>query len=272
MNELISDWQTYLTTERGLAPATIKLYVRYIETLNKDVGDPARLSTDQLRAWLHSKGGSAGTVSNRITALKGFYGFLFRSGVTRKDPSLPLEPPKGRGTPRGPVENLGDVLAQLDQVDRKANLWSVTQRRVGESRDMAVFLAETGLRINEAVACGWPVPCPSEAVVKKGRKETRVSVSQEARDAWDRLGGKWPTKARATQRRFEKAGFHPHQLRHWHRAHKPRGEGVTSTTGRQSSAQFGSEPFDQISQQYSREELVLIHGFLSKLLKRLPSE
>lgn len=275
MSELIADWRTYLSTERGLAPATIKLYVRYIETLQKDLGDTAALSTDDLRGWLHSKGGSAGTVSNRITALKGYYSFLFRSGVVPKDPALPLEPPRGRGAPRGPVENLDEVLSELDEVDRKANLWSVAQRRVGESRDMAVFLAETGLRINEAVACRWPVPCPSEGVVRKGRKETRVEVSPEAQEAWNRLGGKWPNKARATQRRFEKAGFHPHQLRHWHRANMsgPR-QGLVSSASVRSThgADEGTmRALDEITRHYSREELAIVHGFLTKLVKALPA-
>lgn len=52
-------------------------------------------------------------------------------------------------------------------------------------------------------------------IIGKGNKEAIVTISPDARAAWDRLGGKWPCGARATQRRFEKAGFTPHQCRHW---------------------------------------------------------
>ncbi len=270
MSDLISDWRSYLEVERGRKPATIKLYLGYLEALERDAGDPATLSTDDLRAWLHSKGGKAGTVSNRITALKGFYAFLVRSGILRDDPALPLEAPRGRGTPGGPVENLDEVLLILDDVDRRALDTGTNHKRyVGQSRDMAVFLAETGLRVSEAVACKWPVPCPSEVkVARKGRTRTSLAVSQAARKAWDRLGGKWPIGARATQRRFEKAGFHPHQLRHWYRANigKRHGHPQAPQTSSLLARKRTVHAIDEIAEQYSNEDLTVILGFLTKLL------
>lgn len=266
MNELISDWQRFLAKEKGRAPNTILLYGRTLGTLQREVGEPETLSTPELRSWLQAKGGSAGTVGNRISALKSFYQFLVRSGARDDDPSAELVSPKHRTPPRKPVEDLQGILMRLNQTDENANLWSVTQRRVGETRDMAVFLAETGLRISEAVAGDWPVPCPPEIVVTKGRKRETVVVSKAARDAWDRLGGKWPVGARATQRRFEKADFHPHQLRHWHRLHKGNGSPSPGQGGTGIAApDAGTGVLERVLDSYSEAERDVIRRFLKSL-------
>lgn len=266
MNELMSDWQRYLSREKGRAQNTIRLYGRTLETLQRDVGEPEALSTPELRKWLQMKGGSAGTVGNRISALKSFYQFLVRSGARSDDPSAELVSPKHRTPPRKPVEDLQGILKRLDQTDENANLWSVTQRRVGETRDMAVFLAETGLRISEAVEGNWPVPCPPEIVVAKGRKKETVVVSAAGRDAWDQLGGKWPVGARATQRRFEKAEFHPHQLRHWHRLHKGNGSPSSGQVGRDIAAPHaGTGVLERVLDSYSEGERDVIRRFLKSL-------
>lgn len=269
MSDVLRDWQNYLKINLGRAASTRRLYLRNVEQLRDDMGDPTTLSTDDLRAWLHRKGGSAGTVSNRITTLKSFYGYLVKAGVRIDDPSRPLEPPSRRIAAPDQIADLDRVLALLDQTDRRANEFGGEQkRRVGESRDMAVFLAETGMRISEAVVCDWPVPCPPiVTVIGKGHKETAIAVSDAAREAWDRLDGKWPTRARATQRRFEKAGIHPHQLRHWHRANRLRSESAKISQDASDSL-AGEQPptvLDEVTATYRNQELALVASFLTDL-------
>lgn len=267
MRELLDEWKGYLSHERGLAPATVKLYGRYLESLAREAGDPLSLDTADLRAWLQGKRGSAGSVGNRISALKSFYSFLVRTGARGTDPSQQLVAPKHRPSPGKPVKDLDRVLRKLDEVDRKANDSGAVTRRVGESRDMAVFLAETGLRISDAVACEWPVPCPPEATVRVGRRREKVTISPAAREAWDQLGGRWPLGARATQRRFEKAGFHPHQLRHWHRAFKRQITGVGMTASEETQLPQEVTALRQLAADYTEAELSIISDFLSKALK-----
>lgn len=272
MSELLEDWKGYLSHERGLAPATVKLYGRYLESLAREVGDPLSLDTADLRAWLQGKRGSAGSVGNRISALKSFYSFLVRTGARATDPSQQLVAPKHRPSPGKPVDNLDEVLDKLDDVDRRANKFSATPRRVGESRDMAIFLSETGLRISDAVSCEWPVPCPQEGSIKVGRRTEKLTISEDAREAWNRLGGKWPTGARATQRRFEKAGFNPHQLRHWHRAFKRQEPGrgpARLLTGPELPDDVRA--LQEVATEYNEEERALISGFLHKALQALES-
>lgn len=213
---LTSAWVAWMTFSKNLSPNTQKLYTRTIELAWDEIDDLPRATEEALERWVQSKGGRAGTVANRITALASFFRFLVKTKRRLDNPTAEMDRPKIHKRLPKPVEDLETALALLDEADRKANLWSTEQRRVGESRDMAVFLCETGLRIHEAVKCDWPVPCPDEAyVIGKGDKEELMQITDKAREAWDRLGGRWPIKARATQRRFEKAGIHPHQCRHW---------------------------------------------------------
>lgn len=211
----ITEWATWLEVSKGNLPNTVRLYARAVQHASEEIPDLIHATEDALQAWVNEKGGSASTVSNRVSALTSFYRYLRKMKVRPDNPALELDRPKRRkGIPK-PVDDLETVLNALDLEDRRANDVGAIPRRVGESRDMATFLVETGLRIHEAVALNVPVPVPEEiTIIGKGAKEAIVLLTDKAREALDRLGGCWPIGARATQRRFEKVGIHPHQLRH----------------------------------------------------------
>lgn len=220
MNDCIERWGDYLSKERGLAPSSIRLMTSHLRQLLADLEDPRVLQTDDLRTWLHTKGGSSSTFASRLTSCRGFYKWLVITKQRIDDPTMGIQAPKQQqGLPR-PVENLDDALVILDELDRRNNanaakMKCLTPRPVGQTRAMAVFMAETGLRIHEAVPLVLAVPCPDQLrIVGKGGKHAFVPLSEDARDAWDFLGGQWPLGIRGTQRRFKEAGFTPHQLRH----------------------------------------------------------
>ena len=220
MNDCIDRWADYLGKEKGLAPTSIKLMTSHLRQLLGDLEDPRVLHTEDLRTWLHTKGGSSSTFASRLTSCRGFYKWLVITKQRIDDPTMGIQAPKKRqGLPR-PVENLDDALDILDELDRRNNenalkMKCLKVRPLGETRAMAVFLAETGLRIHEAVTLVLPVPAPDQLrIVGKGGKHAFVPLTDEARDAWDFLDGQWPLGIRGTQRRFKEAGFTPHQLRH----------------------------------------------------------
>lgn len=210
------DWLEWLEKSKDLSPNTVKLYRRTVEIARVELGDLTTLSTEVLEDWLQRKGGKVGTRNNRICALTSFYSYLRKRKVIAANPCDDLERPRARkGLPK-PVKDYASVLEALDASDIKANECGSIPRRVGETRDMVVVLAETGLRIHEAVALNVRVPCPEQIeVLGKGRKEAMILMTDEAREALDRLGGCWPIGARATQRRLEKVGTHPHAFRHY---------------------------------------------------------
>ena len=213
MNRLVAAWQVWLHQRRE--PTTCKLYERTVLMLEREMGREGpleRLETKHLHSWLHEKRGSTGSYANRVAALRSFYGYLFDQKIIPEDPSRRLEIPKQVPSAREPVRDLKTKLRALDALDERVG------RRVGESADMAVFLAQTGMRISDACALSINPPVPSQISISRGRKPDKVfELSPLARGAMDRLGGSFRIGARALQRRFEKAGFHPDQLRHWHR-------------------------------------------------------
>lgn len=221
MNRWVGSWVTWLEHEKRRMPSTCRLYQRTLEILETDtsgIGPVETLETSDLRSWLHSKGGSPGTWGNRVSALRSFYGYLVERNVRIDDPSRRLEVPKGKPPAREPVRDLSAKLIELDEADIKANAKGVIPRRVGETRDMAVFLAYSGMRISDACALSLKPPVPDRIVISSGgRRDKTIELPFEARSALDKLDGRFGIGARALQRRFEKVGFHPDQLRHWHR-------------------------------------------------------
>lgn len=214
-------WMTFLSTSKGLLPNTLRLYGRCIEGLAQDHPDKdvASLVPVELETWLQNKGGSASSYSNRLSALRSFYRFLVRREIRMDDPTINIEAPKRRkGLPK-PVREIAKVLDKLDFEDQRSNERTGynKQRRVGETRDMAMFIAGTGMRISEACSVDLPVPAPDEfTIIGKGAKERPVFLAiPESKAAIERLGGSIDIGPRAIQRRFERADFHPHQLRHW---------------------------------------------------------
>lgn len=217
----VTTWSgEYLPKMKALSPNTVRLYSRTLAVVEKDLGNPDDLQTDTIEAWLYQKGGCAGTMSNRISALRSFFKYLVRIKYRLDNPMEPIEAPKKKKSIPNPVQDVPGILKRLDAIDAKAHDRLANDekhlRPLGQSRAMAVVLLYTGLRIHEAVALNETVPVGDTLfVVGKGAKPARIPLVQEAQDALNFLGGKWPIGARATQRRFEKAGFYPHQCRHW---------------------------------------------------------
>lgn len=73
-------------------------------------------------------------------------------------------------------------------------------------------------------------------------------------------------RSKATQRRFEKSGFHPHQLQHWHRmnSHNGRPE-VGGTESRPSGDPVGA--LEEVLGNYNDAERDVIRGYLQRLLE-----
>lgn len=212
-------WLAYLRVERNLSPNTIRLYERVIDEVLKQVGPLETITTDDIRVWLHARGGQAGSVGNRISALRSVFKFMSRAKVRAENPMDAIDAPRRhKGVPK-PIKDIAAKLRALDEQDARVHATLPNDKKhlrpLGQSRAMVTFLTETGLRIHEAVAMDIEVPCPEILVlIGKGHKEALLPLTEEARQASDFLGGKWPIGARATQRRFEKAGFTPHQCRH----------------------------------------------------------
>lgn len=213
---LIQLWVAWLQREKGRSSSTLRLYEREVRRLGT-YGSLEQLQVQDLRRCLMNQGGRPGTIANRIQAFRSFYDYLAQNDFRTDNPARKLDRPRVPLRLPRPVKEPERLFAKLDAVDAR-----VDGRRVGESRDIAVFLRETGLRISEACRLNVSTPIPDLIRIHgKGGKERMVPLTLRAQAALQALGGHMPLGPggnpigpRAIQRRFEKAGFSPMQLRH----------------------------------------------------------
>lgn len=231
----------FLATERHVSPHTLRAYradlVRFLADVEADRA--AAVTAQALRAWLRSVDGrlDRATIARKLSAIRGFFRHLVRTGRLRRDPTAGIATPRGRR--RLPVH------LSLDETDRL--LATPAGAGLRDARDRAILevLYSAGLRVSELTGLDWEhVDWEADVarVVGKGRRERLAPIGRAARAAlerYQRLLG-WPrtgpvfrnhrggrltarSVARMLTGRLEAAGIvrpaSPHALRHTFATH-----------------------------------------------------
>jgi site-specific recombinase XerD len=150
---LQKQYETYLRQERGLAPATIGRYWRFlrhflVERFGEGPICLRTLAPDDISGFLlrHARSGSPGVAKLMVAAMRSFFRFLFRQGEIDHDlagavPTVPT----WRHTELPRHLEADDVERVLQACDRSTS--------VGR-RDYAILLllARLGLRASEVIA------------------------------------------------------------------------------------------------------------------------
>jgi integrase/recombinase XerC len=157
---LLADYTSYLATQRGLSPHTVRAYVGDVGTLLDSlpaVGADDGVATDlssldlaALRSWLAGQSRrrmARSTLARRSAAARAFTAWLHRTGRLPTDPGLRLLAPR-------PDAHVPAVLA----VDEAAELLEIAATRADDGdpshlRDHAALelLYATGVRVSELV-------------------------------------------------------------------------------------------------------------------------
>ena len=179
----LEQFHDYLTYERGLSPRTVSAYGRDLArwlgfVAGLGVGDPGRVTAQQLREWVFSlkDGGLAATSIRRAqSALRTYYAFLLAEGAVAADPTDRLESP--RATRKLPeflsIEETTRLLESPDE--SKPLFW----------RDRAILevLYASGVRVSELVELPLSALDVDEGfatILGKGSKERIVPVGEPA--------------------------------------------------------------------------------------------
>lgn len=185
----LEPFRDYLAYERGLAGRTVDAYLRDCGAFaafasEAGVEAPPEVDFALLRAFvahLTSEGLAASTVARKVSALRGYFGFLLEEGIIDADPTERLEAPR-----RG--RTLPDVLS-VGEVERL--LASVSVEDEPGFRDLAILevLYGAGLRVSELTGLDLRDLFPDQALLRvtgKGSKERLVPLGAGARRSLER--------------------------------------------------------------------------------------
>ena len=155
MNNLIHEFITYLSVERGLASNTLESYGRDLRQYSQFLGEEeadldavSRTTIINYLLFLQKQGKATATIARRLAALKAFYQFLVREKRIKTDPTANLESPKlEKRLPR--VLTVAEVERLLAQPDP-------SQPAGLRDRAMLELLYATGIRVSELVSLNVP--------------------------------------------------------------------------------------------------------------------
>ncbi len=175
----------YLGGTRNVAAHTIKAYrsdiSSYLDWCDRASVDPLTLTTPELRRWLgelRRARYAPRTLNRKLSALRGFYGWLVERDLASTSALATMPGPKmGRHLPK--VVGDREVRQMLAAVDGES-AWDVFDRALVE------FLYATGARIQEASNVNLDdidLSRGSVTLFGKGSKERLVPVYPKARIA-----------------------------------------------------------------------------------------
>ncbi|NHM15604.1 tyrosine recombinase [Eggerthellaceae bacterium zg-887] len=192
--ELVGRYCDSLRVERNCSPHTVRAYACDLDGYGRWADragiDPLRASHRDVRGYLAELDAAAyerATINRRISAVRGFYGWLAAQGVIESDPTALLSGPKMRR--RLPhTLRLGDIESLLAAT--RADAGDDPQARALALRNEALFevVYAAGLRVSEAVSLTvGSIDAPSRQikVFGKGSKERIVPVHDQALRAVD---------------------------------------------------------------------------------------
>lgn len=159
--EAAAGFRAYLAVERGYSPRTVESYLREVEAFRAGTTRPlTRLDTIEIRRHLARlfDVNDAVTIARKLSALRGFFGWLYRKGVIAGNPAAAIRGPKKKKS----LPRALDVDDAARLVEMPAAVRRPTARKLAASeaaradllrlRDAAMFevLYGGGLRVSEA--------------------------------------------------------------------------------------------------------------------------
>ena len=188
MNDLIGDFQIYLTAERNVSDHTRVAYIGDLEEFAeflqknnfiKNRDGIANVETETVRSYLgylFRQKVKKVTVNRKISSLRSFYKYLIRYGKTKNNPAAMIQTSK--------TEKYMPNFLSVDEMFELLNAQSISSISGLRNLAMLELFYSSGLRLSELAGLNVMDLDFNQALVKvrgKGRKERIVPVGGQAR-------------------------------------------------------------------------------------------
>ena len=183
LDELVDRYLNYLVVEKGLAPKTIEAYAGDLSGFALFLGQHEIKAIDRADTAvilkyiikLRKSGRGAATRARHLVALRGFFRFLHRTGLIKRNPAKLVDLPKS-GLKLPTVLNVEEIDRLLSAPD--------PEKPAGQ-RDAAMLelMYAAGLRVSELIGLKMNavnLEAGFVRVVGKGSKERIVPIGRKA--------------------------------------------------------------------------------------------
>ena len=152
MKEEIRRFAEYLETEKHASENTRVSYQRdlmqmaaFLEGMGiRELSRVTRTALNSYVLMLEKEGKAASTVSRNLASMKAFFGYEFKRGRIRKDPSESIHAPR--------IEKKAPVILTVEEVDRLLAQPSGDSAKEIRDKAMLELLYATGMRVSELIS------------------------------------------------------------------------------------------------------------------------
>lgn len=182
MSRAVAEFLDHLRVERRMSANTLDAYRRDLDALvqwasSAGVDDVASLDGERVRAFIaaeHRRGLTPKSLQRRLSACRGFYGWLLKHGRIDANPAAAVRAPKA-----------ARKLPQVLDVDEAVQLVELPTDAPLGMRDRAILelFYSSGLRLSELCSLRWHELDLNEGLVQvlgKGGKQRIVPVGSHA--------------------------------------------------------------------------------------------
>ncbi|NQV04386.1 MAG: site-specific integrase, partial [Candidatus Omnitrophica bacterium] len=185
MNELIEEFLSYLSVERGLAKNTLEAYkrdlARFFDYLKSrrtvSINNVTRQKITSFMLAEKDRGLSSNSISRELACFKSFFKFLVRENKIREDITSVIESPKL-------WKRLPDTL-NIDEVEMLLKAPNVRDSMGARDRASLELMYATGMRVSELINLKMDDVNMEVGFVKcfgKGGKERIVPFGKKAKE------------------------------------------------------------------------------------------
>ena len=154
MKEEIRRFAEYLEAEKHASENTRVSYQRdlmqmaaFLEGMGiRELSRVTRTALNSYVLMLEKEGKAASTVSRNLASMKAFFGYEFKRGRIRKDPSESIHAPR--------IEKKAPVILTVEEVDRLLAQPSGDSAKEIRDKAMLELLYATGIRVSELIHSG----------------------------------------------------------------------------------------------------------------------